>query len=323
MESVFSYLAWHERIRSSIGASRAFHYMMLDGERYLTELSPFDDWESLTAVDQAYGTGDLADDEYDPYFYSNLYDAFQEFQLLKKSYQLFCDQEVVYAATLFEGMIKEFLRALFQRKNDLMYPHIGHEGVRGRVSLKVISKSDTLQDLIQSLAHEAAEKVYQKSYVDMIKTVEKLSKHKLEPDGLADDVAKVLGRRNEVVHGSPSGNGRSTPSEAIVSLWVAGRLAEHLFHVAMLNEIPVDGIPDHEVAADDVCELTWRHTGTWPGDTQWRFADEQEDLLPEVTAAFGASIDFDDRSMEGAAVDSNDYKNLLRSLGEYARSHLF
>ncbi len=173
-------------------------------------------------------------------------------------------QMVVHAATLFEGMILNFLENLFQTRTDAMYSYLGHGDLKGRVSIKTITASRSLSELVQALARQAAAALYAKPYSKMLTELERLTKHPFEPHDLRSELLAALDARNRIVHESSA---EEIDAEfALCSLQASHKLAEHLLHVTMLMDLPVD-----EVESLRDYEAEYDHTKDWPqADCSWR-----------------------------------------------------
>ena len=301
MQTRFEPEKWNLRIGEALAAGKAFSSLILGTKEVLAEQVPFgdipnyaegwlgqgvNDWRSSAWLGKpteakAKGLPWLPVPEFE--------DLLKEFDALFLAHETYCTQAIVHASTLAEGMIVEFLTVLFENRTEQMYSFTGHAGLKGQISLKVVAQSESLQGLLNSLATQAAARVFQQPYPKMLKTLERLSGVELSPKHLGEDLLAVFEVRNNVVHEPDSSS--VTISDARTAHWTIQKLCEYLLHSAMMNEFPVSekAFSDEE-RENKLAELAWGHKGQWPGEMQW-VKISNEDLRPEVLKRFGEDIE--------------------------------
>jgi len=148
---------------------------------------------------------------------------------------------VVLAATLLEGAVGNFLRAMFEAKPDRLYEYVGSEPARGTVSIKLVVRSPSIDELLASLAETASTRVLHMKYTSMLDHLSALSKP--YPNGLRAEIESLLQQRHRIVHEASS---ESVSSERVTSILASMRgLVQHLETAARSAGVPVYSVADH------------------------------------------------------------------------------
>lgn len=106
---------------------------------------------------------------------------------------------VVSLCTTFEVAAREFFGAWFYQKPAHLHDYVAYNSIKGGVSLPKILQHESKEELLISLAEDAAAVAVQGKYARSLARSSSLSKHELPP-GLCGRITSLQTSRNKIVH---------------------------------------------------------------------------------------------------------------------------
>lgn len=168
------------------------------------------------------------------------------FQVFKKqgisdAHAIHRRQMIVLAASIFEGCVGNFLRALFETRPELMHNYLGSEASKGTLSLKLVVTSPTRDQLVRSLSDQAASRVLGLKYSKILSALDQLGGQPL-PKPLLSQLGNLLEQRNRIVH---EGSAEPvSPKDVKDRLQTVRQLTSHLELVAQSAGVPTLTVAD-------------------------------------------------------------------------------
>jgi uncharacterized protein YutE (UPF0331/DUF86 family) len=119
---------------------------------------------------------------------------------LEEAEKFYNRQMVVIAVTYIELILKDFLTVIFRSFPDRMYDFLyAWQDKKGSVSLKDITKVNSLIDLLNNLSEQAASNALKGRFETGLDNLTKITKKKI-PHDLRSELIRIVNRRNSIVH---------------------------------------------------------------------------------------------------------------------------
>lgn len=149
-------------------------------------------------------------------------------------------QMVVLASTYNELVLKDFLIVFFNHFPERMYEFLfaqDKQESKGAVSLKEITKVDSIFDLINNLAEQATANILKGRFTAQLNNITKIIKLEVSSD-LKGKLNGLIERRNRIVHEASKEDVNENDVEA--SLDACSSLIKYLAEVSDQNNIGLD-----------------------------------------------------------------------------------
>jgi hypothetical protein len=158
---------------------------------------------------------------------------------IEQARNIFNRQTLVVLATLIESMLDEFFLCVFCKNPEKMYEYIqaSDEKIRGKVDIKEILNSRSREELLLSLAKQAASKAMQGEFKSAVKRLQKLTIGDKFSKDLSAKVIALNDARNKIVH--ELSNVEVSFDDVQKGFETAFELVEYLENIAAQMDIPV------------------------------------------------------------------------------------
>ncbi len=164
-------------------------------------------------------------------------------QGIEEAKNSFNRQTLVVLATIIESMFDEFFLCVFCKNPEKMYEYIqlgDDEKSKGKVDIKEILNSPSREELLLSLAKQAASKAMQGEFKSVVKRLKRLTIGEEFSKELLDKVILLNETRNKIVH--ELADIKVSFDDVEKGFDTAFELVEYLENVAIQMEIPVSEI---------------------------------------------------------------------------------
>lgn len=118
---------------------------------------------------------------------------------IEKTVESLSRQMIIIAQTYIESMLTEFLECFFFKHPSRAHKFISANGAEGVVSLAVIINNHDKSSLLKNIATHAARHVMRGKFESSIRTVEKITKIKIDSP-LREMLIDICIERNNIIH---------------------------------------------------------------------------------------------------------------------------
>lgn len=120
---------------------------------------------------------------------------------LQEAKQFYNRQMVVVTATYIELILKDFLQSIFCKFPERMHNYLDDgNGYKGLVSLKLITKADSLPELILELSEQAASNVLKGRFKAQLNSLARVVPEEEISQQLQGQLIDIVEKRNRIVH---------------------------------------------------------------------------------------------------------------------------
>lgn len=156
---------------------------------------------------------------------------------------IFNQQTLVVLATIIESMLDEFFLCVFCIFPEKMYEYVqlDEDGkIKGKIDIKEVIKSPSREDLLLSLAKQAASKATQGEFKSVIKRLKKVTVGEEFSKDLSEKIIKLNETRNKIVH--ELSNIEVSFDDVEKAFEAAFEMVEYLEKIAKQMGIPISEI---------------------------------------------------------------------------------
>lgn len=144
---------------------------------------------------------EISDDEFEPTHHTIVLDQDNIKAHLQEAQQFYNRQMIVIVATYTELILKDFLQVGFCKFPERMYNYLGDSNDnKGLVSLRLITKVDSLPELIYALSEQATSTALKGRFKAQLNNLARIIPEKEIPQKLQAQLIDLVEKRNRIVH---------------------------------------------------------------------------------------------------------------------------